>query len=82
MKKPRPKNHHYVVKFLTTEDGDKEIMNRKWHYVTDSAGGNVALCNNQYFGEGESAVEYVDKIGRITCDECRKKIKEFKNIIL
>lgn len=70
-----------IVKILIDEDGYK-IHSPKWCMVMDIAGGETALCDGQYFGEGESSVIYKVKKGKITCSGCIGIIKRIKNVRL
>lgn len=71
-----------LVRILTDEDGDR-VRPRRWHYVHVICGSNAALCTGEYFGVGESSATFKTKDrGKITCEECRKIIKEMKAIRL
>lgn len=62
-----------------------ETLNDKWHYVHEWSDGHRTLCSGEVLGEGESRAEYDTKPlkkGAITCEWCRKIIKEIKSIPL
>ena len=69
----------YVVKFKTTEDGDKETFNKKWHLVNTFGDAQRSLCGGQVFGIGESRIEFDTKeFGAVTCKQCLGIIKFYK----
>ena len=75
---------NYLVKLLTTEDGDS-IYDPKWCLSVEIAGASSALCSQQCYGIGNSPVHYETKAikrGGITCPECLEKIREIKAIKL
>ena len=77
---------HRIVKILSSDDGEPTPKDSQvWHLVVVEAGSSCTLCGGEYFGFGESGCEYeaknVDK-GGITCKECLKIIKRFKDIKL
>lgn len=74
-----------LVKIIKTDDGELiPVDERVWHLIYN-LNGNQALCSNEYFGFGESNVEYELKQrmrGGITCQRCIDYIKLMKAIKL
>lgn len=75
-----------VLVKITRDDDGVCIDNPVWH-LADPANdmGSAALCSGEFFGEGESAVEFelkTVKRGGITCDRCMRKIAIYKAIKL
>ena len=77
---------HKLVQLLTDEDGEPEEYPDRWHLVDGgNPQGESALCTSQFFGEGESPVEFKVKYvlrGGITCPECLRKLKIYKSVKL
>lgn len=69
-----------VVRFDTDEDGLPEEFNNVWHWVDHTGQEDRAFCNGQVFGHGESAIEFEQKNGNITCSFCIARIKAVKSI--
>jgi len=76
---------HELVKVLIDDDLE-EIENPVWHLVDPTnAGGPATLCSGEFFGYGESQVEYELKVvarGGITCGWCMRDLKTLKSIRL
>jgi hypothetical protein len=70
-----------VVKIITDDDC-MPYNNDYWHYAYDHPTGKMVLCSCEYYGIGESNVEYKESDGKITCQECIDIIKHFKSIKL
>jgi len=75
------RNENRVVKITHDDDGYPK-QSAKWCLVDDVAGADVALCTGEAFGQGESIAKFQEKQGRITCPDCREKIKSFKSVRL
>lgn len=75
------RNENRVVKITRDDDGRKKDS-PKWCLAWDAGGTDVAFCTGEAFGFGESIAQYKEKQGRITCPECRKKIKALKQVKL
>lgn len=74
---------NHLVKILTDEYGEKEDS-PKWCLSVFNTG-NMAFCSGQFYGFGESKVEYEIKQvkrGGITCERCISKIKDIKSVKL
>ena len=77
----------WTVKFYIDEDGQK-VDKPAWHMVHDVSGSNASLCGGQVFGYGEGRLEnefgldYEERKGRVTCEECREIIKTMKGVKL
>ena len=75
---------NHLVKFLTDDSG-VPVKCPEWHYVNPFASDPAALCTGEYFGPGQSDIEYVEKKtvkGGITCSDCLEQIKHYKSIKL
>lgn len=71
-----------IVKFKTDDDGSP-ILNDKWHLSIDQAGASQKLCSGEVFGYGISGAKYIEKDvskNGVTCDNCLKTIRYFKNL--
>lgn len=67
-----------VVQFITDDDGHK-ADNDFWHLVDPgNSQGNAALCTQEFFGPGESPLQYVARTGEVNCPECLKKLRLYK----
>jgi hypothetical protein len=67
-----------LVRFITDDDGDA-VKNDSWHWIDDgNKQGNAKFCTMEFFGFGESALEYETGEGTITCVECVNKLKLYK----
>ena len=75
------RNENRVVKITHDDDGEKRYS-PAWCLVTEATGGTATFCSGEFFGRGESSATFTEKQGRITCPECKKKIKEIKAIKL
>lgn len=69
------------VKITRNYDGEK-IPYAKWCLSLEKAGGSMALCTRQYYGDGENECEFEERDGKITCPDCIAEIKYFKSIKL
>jgi len=74
-----------LVKIIRDDDGFL-IDNPVWHLV-DPANllGKATLCTGEFFGSGESAVEFETKTvsrGGVECESCRQKILTYKLVKL
>jgi len=75
---------HNLVKLITDDDGMK-IDNPQWHFPLNIGGANRILCNGHVFGYGESIAEFklkTVKRGGLTCEDCKKILKAFKQFKL
>lgn len=77
---------HKVVKFTVNEDGD-QIPNEDqvWHYSFLSVNADMAFCTGEFYGYGDSSVQFVELTvggGGITCPQCLAKIKIIQSIRL
>lgn len=74
-----------LVKIIRDDDGAL-TGNDSWHLVDPTNDqGSASLCTQEFFGYGESSVEYETKTakrGGITCHECLRKIRLMKAIKL
>lgn len=74
-----------LVKIIRDDDG-KLTENDSWHLVDPTNDqGPAALCTQEFFGFGESLVEFETKAssrGGVTCPLCLKKIRTMKAIKL
>lgn len=74
-----------LVKIIRSDDGDL-TENDSWHLVDPTNDqGPAALCTQEFFGFGESMVEFETKTakrGGVTCPECLKKIRLMKAVKL
>jgi len=74
-----------LVKILKDHSGEpREKELQFWHYVVNYTG-SATLCEGEFFGYGESAVEFKTntvKRGGITCPKCLARIKQMKAIKL
>jgi len=74
-----------LVKIIRDDDGELSNDN-SWHLVDPSNDmGPAALCTQEFFGLGESIVEFERKSsnkGGITCPECLRKIRLLKDVKL
>lgn len=74
-----------LVKIIRDDDGDL-TGNDSWHLVDPTNDqGRAALCTQEFFGLGESAVEYetrTAKRGGVTCQKCLEKIRRMKAVKL
>jgi hypothetical protein len=75
------KDFPLVVKITINDDGDR-IDSPKWHYINDHGSGQNTLCTGEYFGIGESAAEYEQRKGKVTCPECLALIRQIKTVRL
>ena len=75
------RNENKVVKITHDDEGFKKDSPR-WCLVDDVSGSYVAFCTGEAFGHGESIARYEEKQGRITCPECRARIKSLKSVKL
>jgi len=74
----RKANTMKVVKFHTDDDGD-DIENDSWHWVDEgNRQGDAKFCTQEFFGLGESPLQYEASEGEITCKECLKKLRLYK----
>jgi hypothetical protein len=75
-----------LVRFLTDEDGFPEDRPELWHLVDPcNYQGHASLCHGQYFGYGESGIEFRTKVvvkGGITCPKCLAMVKGYKAVRL
>jgi hypothetical protein len=74
-----------IVKIIRDDEGAL-TKDEHWHLV-DPANpqGNAALCTQEFFGPGESDVEYELKVkvrGGINCAKCIRIIKIYKAVRL
>lgn len=77
---------HKIVKFTANEDGD-QIPNEDqvWHYSHLSVNANIAFCTGEFYGYGDSSVQFIERTiesGGITCLQCLEKIKTIQSIKL
>lgn len=75
---------HFVVKLKTYDDGEPK-QEKVWCLVVEQCGDPATFCTGEYFGEGQSGCEYVQKEvkrGGITCPSCLERIKMIKDIKL
>lgn len=74
-----------LVKIIRDDDGVL-IDNPVWHLVDPANNlGNATLCTGEFFGYGESSVEFELKMvdhGGIECENCLKKIFIYKSVKL
>jgi len=77
---------HMLVQLLTDDDGEPQPHPEYWHLVDPTqCAGDASLCTQEFFGPGESAVEFrvrASRRGGITCPLCVTKIKAIKAIQL
>lgn len=67
-----------IVRFITDDDGDT-VVNDSWHWVDQgNKQGDAKFCTMEFFGFGESALEFETSEGKITCADCLKKLKLYK----
>jgi hypothetical protein len=76
-----------LVRYITDDDGCTHRDSHLWHLVnpTYPAGGEASLCEQEYFGIGESTLEYETKTatrGGITCPDCLGNLKAYKAVKL
>lgn len=73
-----------LVKILKHDDLEIEEI-PKWHLVESFGDAERTVCTGEVFRSWDAHVEYKDKIvkkGGITCPECLKIIKWYKQIKL
>ncbi len=74
-----------LVKIIRDDDGVL-TRNNDWHLVDPcNDQGPAALCTQEFFGFGESSVEYERKSvarGGVTCERCIKKIEGYQRVQL
>lgn len=74
-----------LVKIIRDDDGTL-TENDSWHLVDPTnRQGQAALCTQEFFGFGESLIEFETKQakrGGITCERCLEKIRVLKAIRL
>ena len=76
-----------LVRYITDDDGEEHRDAHLWHLVdpTYPAGGEASVCETEYFGFGESTLEYETKTaqrGGITCPHCIDNLKRYKAVKL
>lgn len=74
-----------LVKIIRDDDGEYVEL-PVWHLVDPGCDlGSAALCTGEFFGGGESAVEFETKQvrrGGITCPDCLRKLRAYKAVKL
>lgn len=74
-----------LVKIIRDDDG-QVTKNDDWHLVDPgNPQGPATTCTSEFFGPGESAVEYEVKNvkrGGITCPDCIRRVKAYKAVRL
>lgn len=74
-----------LVKIIRDDDGNL-TDNDTWHLVDPAEPcGPCALCTGEFFGPGESDVEYSIKTverGGVTCTRCMKMLRIYKAVKL
>lgn len=74
-----------LVKIIRDDDGDLTGDN-SWHLVDPgNEQGQATLCTCEFFGAGESSVEFETKDaarGGITCPRCLDKLRTYKAVKL
>lgn len=77
---------HEIVKFLINDDGDDiPLEDQVWYYSHLSVNANMAFCTGEFYGYGDSSVQYVEQTvesGGITCQQCLAKIRMIQSIKL
>lgn len=75
-----------LVRIIVDDDGFKKLDSKVWHLVDPvNEQGPAAFCTQEFFGAGESRVEYEEKTvpkGGITCPDCIRKLKQYKAVKL
>lgn len=75
---------NYLIKITRDDDGFL-VEAPVWHLIDpDPRMGAKSLCTGEFFGEGESGVEYKLKsvLRGVPCETCREIIKSYKKIRL
>ena len=71
-----------IVMFFTDDDGF-DIDNPVWHLIDPgNPAGHAALCTGEFFGVGESSIQFSQTEGEITCPNCISKIRKYKKVKL
>jgi len=77
---------HKIVKLLSDDDGVEYSKDEQvWHLSIVVTGDPCTLCSGEFYGDGESACKFKEKIveyGGITCKKCLREIEEIKSIKL
>jgi hypothetical protein len=72
-----------LVRILCDDDGRPKNDAHVWHLVDPAnVQGNAALCTGEFFGEGESRVEFEWKQapGGATCPRCIAIVNTYKAV--
>lgn len=76
---------NHLVRILIDDSGDKAPKPGDWHLVVNEAGSDMALCSGEVFGEGEGTAVFKEKQvkrGGVTCPDCLRRIRFFKQVRL
>lgn len=75
-----------LVRIIKDDDGEEKRDCHVWHLVDPcNRQGPAALCTQEFFGLGESGVEFEKKSvkrGGVTCPQCLERIRIYKAVPL
>ena len=68
----------HTVKVIIDNDGEK-TYDDEWHFMDKSWDEWRTLCKGEVINDGAQVEQ---RLGRITCPQCREIIKEYKKVDL